>query len=104
MVGRTKFVAVMACLFVLLIGLTAQAGILNGNALAYSDGNGPNLGSWSGSSPYVNNGLNGTIDWAVFTANVFNSSPVLNTSGYIAPAGELVYAHQIFSAGSLVGV
>jgi hypothetical protein len=43
--------------------------------------------------------LNGTVDWAVFTAATFNSLP--GVGGYVAPAGELVYAHQINTAGVL---
>jgi hypothetical protein len=43
--------------------------------------------------------LTGTVDWAVFTAATFNSLP--GVSGYVAPAGELVYAHQIFTTGTL---
>jgi hypothetical protein len=102
MFGTTKLLAVIACCAIFLAGVTAQAGVLNGHPSAYNDGNGPLAGAWTGTSPFVNDGLNGTIDWAVFTSSTFNA--LFGGGGYAAPAGELVYAHQVFSAGPLVGV
>jgi hypothetical protein len=99
MIRTSTIFAVMSCCFVLLIGASAEAGLLAVHPLAYNDGNGPAGGAWRGSSPFVNDGLSGTVDWAVFTASAFNSLPGL--SGYTATAGELVYAHQIFTAGTL---
>jgi hypothetical protein len=45
--------------------------------------------------------LNGTIDWAVFTRASFDVA--FPGNGYVSPANELVYAHQIFTAGPLIG-
>jgi hypothetical protein len=86
----------------LLAGATVHAGILAVHPLAYSNGLGPSGGAWRGTSPYVNDGLNGTIDWAVFTRAAFDLA--FPGNGYVSPADELVYAHQIFSAGPAVGV
>jgi hypothetical protein len=83
--------------------VTAQAGILAGNLSAYDDNNGPGPGgSWSGSSPFINGEFSGYIDWAVFTASTFNA--LFGGGGYTPPSGELVYAHQVFSTGPVVGV
>jgi hypothetical protein len=62
---------------------------------AYNDGNGPSGGAWRGTAPFANGDLAGTVDWAVFTANAFNI--IFAGGGYVAPAGELVYTHQIFT-------
>jgi hypothetical protein len=102
MIGTSKILAVMICCFVLLIGASAQAGLLAGNLLAYNDGNGPLLGAWTGTSPFASDGLQGYVDWAVFTRNNFE---ILTGGGggYISPNNELVYAHQIFTTGPIVG-
>jgi hypothetical protein len=83
----------------LLIGATAQAGILAVHPAAYNDGLGPSGGAWRGTAPFANGDLAGTVDWAVFTANAFNI--VFAGGGYVAPAGELVYTHQIFTTDAL---
>ena len=101
MIGTSKILAVITCCFVLFVGTETHAGILAGNPFAYNDGNGPSLGAWSGSSPFSNSGLTGTVDWAVFTSGAFNA--LFGGGGYIPPAGELVYAHQIFTTGLTVG-
>jgi hypothetical protein len=93
--------AVLACCIVLFTGTVAHAGFLAGNALAYNDGNGPFLGAWTGSSPFANGNLTGYVDWAVFTDTDFNS--LFLGGGYVPPAGEYVYAHQIFTTGALIG-
>jgi len=76
------------------------AGVLNGHAAAFNDGNGPAGGAWTGTAPYVaptNPDLNGTIDYAVFTAADFSAAfPALG--GY-TPGDELVYAYQVINAG-----
>ena len=70
--------------------LTAVAAPLNGNANAIT----------SGTSAYVNGGLFGDIDFAVFTAAAFNAE--YPASGYTPNVGELVYAYQLRSgAGSI---
>jgi hypothetical protein len=99
--SKMKLKAVIACCCLLLIGGTADAGVLAGNVFAYNDGNGPLLGAWTGSSPFSNAPLTGTVDWAVFTAADFNSQ--FGGGGYVAPAGEFVYAHQIFTTGATIG-
>jgi hypothetical protein len=93
MIGTSKILAVITCCFALLVGATAQAGYLAGNPFAYNDGLGPLAGAWTGSAPFVNDGLQGSVDWAVFTATTFNT--LFGDGAYVAPAGELVYAHQI---------
>jgi hypothetical protein len=102
MIGTSKILAVAACCFALLVGASAQAGILAVHPSAYNDTLGPAGGAWRGTAPYVNDGLNGTIDWAVFTRASFDAA--FPGNGYVSPANELVYAHQIFSAGPLIGV
>lgn len=70
---------------------TAQAGILNGNANAYS--------GVTGSVPFNNGvGLSGSIDYAVFTAADFNTS--FAGLGYV-PGDALVYTYQVNVIGSL---
>lgn len=101
MIGTSKLLAVIACCFVLLVGSAAHAGILAVHPLAYNNGSGPSGGAWRGTSPYINDGLNGTVDWAVFTRGAFDLA--FPGNGYVSPANELVYAHQIFSAGPLIG-
>jgi hypothetical protein len=96
---RTLKRAVTICSFVLLIGATAEAGILAVHPFAYNDGNGPAGGAWRGTASFANGDLAGTVDWAVFTANAFNVA--FGGGGYVAPAGELVYAHQIFTTDTI---
>ena len=77
------------------MGSSASAGVLNGNALAFNDGNGPSAGAWTGSTAFDNNvGLNGTVEWAVFGPG---DNPF---AGYATTPGELTYAFQIFSTGT----
>jgi hypothetical protein len=102
MVVRTKILAVMACALILFAGSTANAGVLAGNALAYNNGLGPLAGAWTGTAPFANDGLNGTIDWAVFTSATFNA--LFGGGGYTPPANQLVYTHQIFTVGPTIGV
>lgn len=102
MIGTSKILAAAVCCLALVVSASAQAGILAVHPLAYNDGLGPAAGAWHGTSPYINNGLNGTIDWAVFTRNNFDLA--FPGNGYVSPAGELVYAHQVSSAGPVVGV
>ena len=102
MVIRTKLLAALACAILLLSGRSVDAGLLAGNPFAFNDGNGPLAGAWTGTTPFSNAGLTGTIDWAVFSAATFNAQ--FGGGGYIPPAGQLVYAHQIFTTGPAVGV
>lgn len=101
MIGTSKILAVMACCIVLLGGAIAEGGILAVHPLAYNNGSGPSGGAWRGASPFVNDGLNGTVDWAVFTRPAFDLA--FPGNGYVSPANELVYAHQIITAGPLIG-
>lgn len=95
MIATSRKLAVIVCCFVLLMGVTAQAGVLATHPDAYNDGSGPAGGAWRGTAPFANGSLAGTVDWAVFTASVFNTD--FAGGGYVAPAGELVYTHQIFT-------
>jgi hypothetical protein len=98
MIATSRISAVIICCFVLLIGATAQAGILALHAGAYNDGNGPAGGAWRGTAPFANSDLAGTVDWAVFTAADFNF--YFGGGGYI-PTAALVYTHQIFTTDIL---
>jgi hypothetical protein len=87
--------------FVIIIASAADAGILAVHPSAYNNGSGPSGGAWRGTSPFVNDGLNGTVDWAVFTRASFDAA--FPGNGYVSPANQLVYAHQIITAGPVVG-
>jgi hypothetical protein len=99
MIATLKTLTAAACCIVLICGATAQAGILAVHPFAYNDGLGPSGGAWRGTAPFANGDLSGTVDWAVFTANAFNL--VFAGGGYVAPAGELVYTHQIFTTDAI---
>lgn len=74
---------------------STQAGMLNGHANAFNDGNGPSAGAWTATTAFDNGvGLSGTIDWTVFGPGDFPYA------GYTPTAGELTYAFQVFSTGS----
>lgn len=77
------------------LGTSADAGVLNGHAAAFNDGNGPSAGAWTATTAFDNGvGLKGTIDWTVFGPGDFPFA------GYTPTAGELTYAFQIFSTGT----
>lgn len=99
MIATSRILAVIICCFVLLIGATAQAGILALHAAAYNDGNGPAGGAWRGTAPFANGDLAGTVDWAVFTRTAFDTA--FPGNGYVSPANEFVYAHQIFTTDAI---
>jgi hypothetical protein len=81
------------------------AGPLATEPNAYVNG----FGTWHGSTNYQGyddfptntpgheTQLIGHIDWVVFAPNVFNT---LGYAGYVAPAGEYVYAYQATETGS----
>ncbi len=74
---------------------SAQAGMLNGHASAFNDGNGPSAGAWTATTAFDNGvGLSGTVDWTVFGPGAFPYA------GYAPTAGELTYAFQIYSSGT----
>ena len=95
--GTSKIVAIIAGGLVLCAAAVSSAGILNGNPLAYNDGNGPAAGAWTGTLPFDNgNGLEGNLDFAVFTEAVFNAN--FSGLGYVpssSPTGGLVYTYQL---------
>lgn len=94
MVGTTRILAASLCGLVLSLGAPALAGILDDNAAAYNDGNGPGTaGRWAGTAAYTNGTIMGTVDYAVFTANAFTTAFPL--SGYSPTANQLVYAFQV---------
>jgi hypothetical protein len=97
-----KIFAVMACALILLACSYANAGILAVHPSAYNNGSGPAAGAWRGTTSFTNGALTGSIDWAVFTAASFNID--FAGGGYTAPAGQLVYTHQVFSTGANIGV
>lgn len=96
----TVFACLVGCV-IALVATTSNAGLLATHPLAYNDGNGPLGGAWSGTSPFINGGLVGAVDWAVFTDANFNLIP--GVAGYAPPAGEFVYAYQISTIGPLIG-
>jgi hypothetical protein len=72
---------------VLMFAVSAQAGVLDGNAGAYS--------GWTGTQAFDNGtGLSGTVDFCVFRPGAFSDS------SYTQNSGEFVYAYQIFSTGT----
>ncbi len=78
------------------VGSSASAGVLNGHASAFNDGNGPGVGgAWTSTTAFTNGSdLSGTVDWAVFAPGAFSFA------GYSPTAGEMTYAFQIFSTGA----
>ena len=76
-------------------GTSASAGVLDGHASAFNDGNGPSAGAWTATTAFDNGvGLSGTIDWTVFGPGDFPFA------GYTPTAGELAYSFQVFSSGT----
>ena len=74
---------------------SAHAGVLDGAAGAFNDGNGPAAGAWTGSTAFDSGvGLSGYVDWAVFGPGDFPYA------GYTPDPGELVYSFQVFSEGT----
>ena len=78
------------------VGSSASAGVLNGHASAFNDGNGPGVGgAWTSTTAFDNGAdLSGTVDWAVFAPGDFPFA------GYSPTAGEMTYAFQIFGTGT----
>lgn len=83
----TAIRAAVACGVLLLIQSTGLAGILNGHVDA--------LPGFTGTAPYANGNLSGTVDYAVFTAADFNSN--FAGMGYV-PGDTFVYTYQILNA------
>lgn len=80
-----------------LLAVPAQAGVLDGHALAYNNGT-----SWTGTSAYDNglaapNNLVGTVDFAVFTSADFATA--FPGSSYV-PTNGLVYTYQVLNSGT----
>ena len=92
---QPKILALIA-VFSLFAIIPAQASLLN-HPDAFNDGNGPFGGAWTGSVPYTNGTLTGTIDFAVFTAANFNSN--YGGLGYV-PGDALVYTYQVNNTGT----
>lgn len=85
----TAIRAAVACGLLLLIGSTSFAGILNGHIDA--------LPGFTGTAPFANGDLSGTVDYAVFTAADFNTN--FSGLGY-APGDAFVYTYQILNAAN----
>lgn len=93
MVKRMNVTWLVVCCAVVSLGFeaTCRAGILNGHAEAYNN--------ISGSVVFDNTaGIEGVIDYAVFTAEAFNAN--FGGLGYV-PSGGLVYAMQVANTGSV---
>jgi len=110
MLIKSRFLALTAAFSLLLIS-SVNAGVLNGIAGAFNDGNGPAAGAWTGSTTYDNglafpNNLFGTIDYAVMTASDFLAAFPLAGQGAdpvttlpYAPGNALVYLYQVNNQG-----
>ena len=99
---KNQLLLAVVAIFSLLLITPASAGVLNGHASAYNDGNGPSAGAWTGSTPYDDglfSLLTGDVDYAVFTAADFTAA--FPASGYTPPAGHFVYAYQVSNTGSV---
>jgi hypothetical protein len=95
-----RVATVVICCVVLTSGAVSYGGALDGHILAYDNDLGPGPGgSWSGTAPFTNNGLSGTVDWAVFTAADFNTA--FSGAGYTPTANQLVYAFELLSSGTV---
>jgi hypothetical protein len=91
---RITVAGLVACLIIAATSTRASAGLLNGIASAYNDGNGPAAGAWTGSTPFSTGTLQGYVEWAVFGPGQFPFA------GYTPTSGELTYAYQVFETGS----
>jgi hypothetical protein len=97
MIGFQKAAWVFGSLVVIgLIAGTAPAGLL-GTGLSYNDGSQIWEGTRSFSKAVTGGTLSGSLDYAVFAPEEFNSL----FTGYGTTAGELVYAYQIHNTGSV---
>jgi len=95
-------------LAIALFGATlASAGPLATHPLAYDDG----TTVWHGSTGFDDDGdplilegdgLEGSVDWAVFTSADFETAFPALIGQYIPPAGQLAYTYQINVAGIAV--
>lgn len=105
MLGTSKIIIVVTCALALSAAVPTVAGILNGNPFAYNDGNGPASGAWTGSLSFNNgNGLEGDLDFAVFTTDVFDTQ--FGGLGYVPsayPTGGLVYTYQLTNTAGANG-
>jgi len=102
MIAFKKATWVLGPFFIVsLIAATASAGLI-GTGLSYTDGTHP-LG-WEGTKHFsatVTGGtLAGDLDWAVFTANNFNSL-FTGYNGYAPTRGELVYSYWLHNTGTV---
>jgi hypothetical protein len=89
MVRTTGLAAALCCCLSLLSVSSADAGILNGHVDA--------LGGWTGSVAFNSgSGLEGNLDYAVFTAADFNANFL--GDGYV-PGGPVVYTYQLENTG-----
>ena len=76
-----------AALVVLVLAVSVQAGVLDGNSGAYIN--------WTGSVAFDNgSGISGTMDYCVFRPGQFSDS------GYTQGPSQFVYAYQLFSTGT----
>jgi hypothetical protein len=82
---------IIAAFSLMVVASISHAGMLNAHVDAF--------GGVTGTVPFNNGvGLSGTIDYAVFTADDFNSN--FAGLGYV-PGDVLVYTYQLFITGSL---
>jgi len=93
-VNRNKSLIAFSCVIALAVSLSGLASQSNAGVL---DGHVDALPGWTGSVAFDNGvGLNGTLDFAVFTAADFNSNYA--GLGY-APGDALVYTYQVNNTG-----
>ena len=88
---------VLPCVFVLAaMSATALAGPLAGDGNAYNDG----ATTWTGSVLMSSDGLTVTVDYCVYAPGAFTYAGA-GLGGWTPTPGEMVYAYQADSAGSL---
>jgi hypothetical protein len=94
--------SIVAAVLALGVASPVLAGLLNGNANAFNDGNG-NIafaGAWTGSTHYHQGTLDGDIEYAVFAPGVVPAGLSGGAyAGYTPTAGEFTYTYQVLNSG-----
>ncbi|MCC6682086.1 MAG: hypothetical protein IT445_14385 [Phycisphaeraceae bacterium] len=85
-------IAAVAALALVVWALPAEAGVLNGNVNAVT------FSSYSGAQGFVNGPLQGTLDYAVFTAAEFATA---FPGATYAPTDAVIYAYQLVNLGTV---
>lgn len=89
------FVLPLVCVLAAL-SATALAGPLDGDGNAYNDG----FTTWTGSASIASDGLVVTVDYCVYAPGAFPYAGA-GYDGWTPTPGEMVYAYQVDSTGTL---